>query len=65
MSHFGHLALPLPRSSSPIVLADRLLALAEDADRAGLRLAAGRILKLAHDVLDRPPPAFIRAAAAD
>lgn len=40
---------------SPLVLADRLIALAEDADRAGLRRAAGRIIRLAERVCDERP----------
>jgi hypothetical protein len=39
---------------SPLVLSDRLLTLAEDADRAGYRLAAEHLLFLAEDVLDQP-----------
>jgi hypothetical protein len=40
---------------SPLVLADRLIALAEDADRAGLRKSASRLLRLAERVCeDRP-----------
>lgn len=40
---------------SPLVLADRLITLAEDADRAGLRKAAGRLLRLAERVCEERP----------
>lgn len=40
---------------SPLVLADRLLALAEDADRAGLRRAASRLIRLAERVCEERP----------
>lgn len=36
------------------MLSDRLITLAQDADRAGLRGAALRLIGLAHQVLDRP-----------
>ena len=36
------------------MLSDRLITLARDADRAGLRAAAVRLIGLAHEVLDRP-----------
>ena len=39
---------------SPLMLSDRLLTLAEDADRAGLRTAAESLLSLASKVLDQP-----------
>ena len=40
---------------SPLVLADRLIALAEDADRAGLPKSAGRLLRLAERVCEERP----------
>lgn len=40
---------------SPLVLSDRLLTLAQDADRAGLRAAADKLVFLAHAVCDTPP----------
>ena len=40
---------------SPLVLADRLIALAEDADRAGLRKAAWRLIRLAERVCEERP----------
>ena len=39
---------------SPLLLSDRLLTLAEDADKAGFRTAAKRLLHLASTVLDQP-----------
>jgi hypothetical protein len=42
---------------SPLVLSDRLLALAEDADRAGFIGTAQRLLSLAHSVFDETPKA--------
>lgn len=43
------------RVVSPLMLGDRLLALAEDADRAGLRRPAARLLRLAYAVYDEKP----------
>lgn len=40
---------------SPLMLSDRLLHLAREADRAGLRDAASSLVRLACDVLDAPP----------
>ena len=45
---------------SPLMLADRLLTLARDAERAGLPTAATRLVKLAYAVCDQKPK---RAAA--
>jgi hypothetical protein len=39
---------------SPLMLSDRLLRLAQDADTAGLRVTAEHLLALAEDVLDQP-----------
>ena len=39
-------------SISPLMLSDRLLTLAQDADRAGFRGAAEHLLGLASDVLE-------------
>lgn len=39
-------------SCSPLVLSDRLISLARDADRVGLRESAGRLIALAYSVLD-------------
>lgn len=44
---------PLP---SPLVLSDRLLRLAQDADRAGCAVTAEHLLHLAHTVLEEQQP---------
>ncbi len=44
-----------PESVSPMVLSDRLLALAQDADRAGFTDTAEGLLRLAHTVFDERP----------
>jgi hypothetical protein len=44
------------RAPSPLVLCDRLLTLAQDADRAGCVATAERLLKLAYSVFDEDPP---------
>ena len=38
--------------TSPLVLSDRLLTLAEDADRAGFQITADRLVRLAYRVFD-------------
>lgn len=50
MSHSTQPASPMPLS--PLVLSDRLLTLARDADRAGCIDAARHLLGLAHSVFD-------------
>jgi hypothetical protein len=40
--------------ASPLVLSDRLIALAIDADRSGFPVAARQLIATAHSVLDRP-----------
>ncbi len=46
-----------PPATSPLVLADRLISLAQDADRAGYAGAAGRLVRLACKMLEeRPKP---------
>lgn len=40
--------------ASPLVLAERLIALAIDADQSGFSAAARRLVATAHSVLDRP-----------
>lgn len=45
-----------PWPVTPLLLSDRLLPLAEQAGRAGMRLMAERILRLATVVLNEPPP---------
>jgi hypothetical protein len=55
MSTTAHgLSAPTP-TVSPLVLADRMLDLAKEADRAGYATTAGRLLDLALAVLDNPP----------
>ncbi len=45
-----------PRNSvSPLMLADQILTLAQDADRAGLHRPAERLLKLAYAVYGEKP----------
>lgn len=43
------------RPFSPLMLADRLISLAEDADRSGHRDAASTLVNLAYSVLDDGP----------
>jgi hypothetical protein len=40
---------------SPLMLADQLLSLAQDADRCGLQKPAKRLLKLAYALYDEKP----------
>ena len=44
---------------SPLVLADRLLTLAKDADRGGFAGTADRLLNLAYAIWDNAPGALI------
>ena len=44
-----------PVTVSPLVLADRLISLAQDADRAGYARSASRLLGLAYAVFDEEP----------
>jgi len=48
-------AVPSGGTVSPLMLADRLLTLAEDAERAGLHRPALRLVKLAYAVCDEKP----------
>lgn len=48
---------PIGASVSPMVIADRLITLAQDADRAGYRAAAASLVSLIYSVLDEPHPA--------
>ena len=54
MNHMSQIASETKPAFSPLLLSDRLLTLAEDADRAGYRLAAEHLLSLASEVLDAP-----------
>lgn len=47
-------ARPIP--VSPLLLADRLLTLAQDADRAGMPAAATRLVRLAYMMCSQKPP---------
>ncbi len=50
-------ALDLARSQfSPLVLAECLIMLAQEADRAGYRSSASRLIVAAHAVLDEQAP---------
>ena len=42
-------------TTSPLMLADRILSLAADADRAGMHRPAERLLHLAYSVYDEKP----------
>jgi hypothetical protein len=46
-------AIEIPKVvPSPLMLCDRLLTLAQDADRAGYAVTAGHLLELAHTVFE-------------
>ena len=44
---------------SPLVLAESLILLAQEADRAGYRRSASRLIVAAHAVLDENAPAAV------
>ena len=46
---------PTTTPVSPLVLADRLISLAQDADRAGYSQSASMLIDLAHAVFDEQP----------
>ena len=49
-------AVESPRPpTSPLLLCDRLLTLAQDADRAGLSVTAEHLLELAYNVFEEKP----------
>jgi hypothetical protein len=54
MTYMTHTAARNEPTFSPLMLSDRLLTLAEDADKAGFRTAAESLLSLASKVLDQP-----------
>jgi hypothetical protein len=56
MSYMTRIASQNEPTFSPLMLSDRLLTLAEDADKAGFRTAAENLLFLASKVLDQPAP---------
>ncbi len=47
--------MPRPPMPSPMVLSDRLITLAQDADRAGYAITAEHLVHLAHTVFEEPP----------
>lgn len=47
---------PPPAPPSPLILCDRLLTLAQDADRAGFSITAERLLHLADAIFEEKPP---------
>ena len=56
MSYMTRVVSQKEQAFSPLMLSDRLLTLAEDADKAGFRTAAENLLFLASTVLDQPAP---------
>lgn len=54
MSHIQRIEPQKAPTMSPLMLSDRLLRLAEDADHAGFPVAAEHLLYLASEVLDQP-----------
>ena len=52
---FQPLIQPTEPHLSPLILADRLLTLAQDADRAGLPRPAERLLRVAYAMLNEKP----------
>jgi hypothetical protein len=55
MSHISRVQPRVPATVGPLVLCDRFLRLAEEADHAGFRPIAETLIRLAYDVLDAPP----------
>lgn len=49
---------PVAAPFSPLVLTERLIALAQDADRAGLRRTAGRLVRLAERACTERPQSY-------
>lgn len=47
---------PIPRPASPLMLADQLLTVAQETDRAGYSALAERLLGMAYHVLEVPAP---------
>ena len=53
------LAPPVPTSpppASPLVLCDRLISLAKDADRAGFKTTAAHLVELIEEMFEEKPP---------
>ncbi len=55
MMHSTHSMFRADPTVSPLILSDRLLTLAKDAERAGMRGAAEHLLDLASEVLQPIP----------
>ena len=55
MLHLSPYEPGVPVAPTPLVLSDRLISLAEDAERAGLRATATRLVRLACAVFDEGP----------
>jgi hypothetical protein len=55
MTFISQIDLPSAPPVSPLLISDRLLTLAQQADDAGYSKAARRLLRLAINVLDEPP----------
>ncbi len=49
----AHLVQP-PTMPSPLVLCDRLITLAQEADRAGFAVTAEHLVSLAHTMIEEP-----------
>lgn len=56
LTHFASTTNFFP-AASVLVMSDRLITLAQEADRAGYSATAERLLHLAHDVFDEKQPA--------
>ncbi|HUB46536.1 MAG TPA: hypothetical protein VMB73_16260 [Acetobacteraceae bacterium] len=54
MTYMPRITMETKPAFSPLLLSDRLLTLAEDADKAGYRITAEHLLFLASEVLDDP-----------
>jgi hypothetical protein len=60
MLKLSHSDATLGVATSPLMLSDRLLTLAEDAGRAGFQITADRLVRLAYRVFDEAQPAARR-----
>jgi hypothetical protein len=56
-------AVTVVTAVSPLVIADRLIGLAQDADRAGLHRPAANLVRLAFRMYDEQPPQGAVSAA--
>lgn len=66
LTMFEGCSIPAPIQNgprfSPLVLADRLISLAQEADRAGYQASASRLIGLVYAVLDDEGPSAAVAA---